>query len=152
SPRAVNSSSDTSPRRVRVRAATTTEPILSATGSRVRTRTGRSPPGVAANQISPRRIGPVRPVLRWAPVGHLPQRRLLLAERTLRPSLGVVLARQPEEVTAQGVPEEVGTIDAQTFDPPLRFGGFLVVDAETEHRHTTMIVRMTFARSEQNSV
>ncbi len=72
----VSSSSDTSPRFVRVNAATTTAPIRSATGSRVRTSTGRSPPGVAANQMSPRCIGPVRPILGWSPVGDLGERRL----------------------------------------------------------------------------
>jgi hypothetical protein len=41
------------PRTVRVHAATTTALIRSATGSRVRTRTGRSPPGVCAHQTSP---------------------------------------------------------------------------------------------------
>jgi hypothetical protein len=42
-----------SPRMVRVQAATTTAPMRSATGSRVSTRTGRSPPGAAAHQTSP---------------------------------------------------------------------------------------------------
>jgi hypothetical protein len=42
-----------SPRTVRVQDATTTAPIRSATGSRVSTRTGRSPPGAAAHQTSP---------------------------------------------------------------------------------------------------
>src|SRR3712207_3478120 len=46
-------SSLVSPRMVRVQAATTTAPIRSATGSRVSTRTGRSPPGVVAHQTSP---------------------------------------------------------------------------------------------------
>jgi hypothetical protein len=50
--------------------------MRSATGSRVRTSTGRSPPGVAANQISPRCIFPIRPVLGGPPVGHLGQRPL----------------------------------------------------------------------------
>lgn len=56
---AVSTSSETKPRSVLVKAATTTDPIRSATGSRVTTSTGRSPPGVAVNQISPRCIGPV---------------------------------------------------------------------------------------------
>lgn len=64
---AVNGSSDNSPRRVLVRAATTTAPMRPATGSRVSTSTGRSPPGVAANQTSPLFMGPVGPV-----VGRLP--------------------------------------------------------------------------------
>ena len=47
-------SSDVRPRIVVVRWATTTASIRSATGSRVRTRTGRSPPRpTSANQISP---------------------------------------------------------------------------------------------------
>jgi hypothetical protein len=68
---AVSSNSDTRPLRVRVSATTTTAPMRSATGSLVRTRTGRSPPGVAANHSSPRRIGPVSPVLRRPPIGDL---------------------------------------------------------------------------------
>lgn len=46
----------TSPRRILVRAATTTVPTRSATGSRVDTSTGLSPPEMLANQISPRFI------------------------------------------------------------------------------------------------
>ena len=57
---------ETMPRTVRERGDDNV-PIRSATGSRVRTSTGRSPPGVAANQISPRRICPVRPVVLQAP-------------------------------------------------------------------------------------
>jgi hypothetical protein len=56
------SGGETRPRLVRVSAATSTEPVRSATGSRVSTSTGRPPPDVAANQISPLRIAPVRPV------------------------------------------------------------------------------------------
>lgn len=51
-----------------VSTAITTEPIRAATGSWVSTETGRSRPGVAANQISPRCIGPVQPILGWTPV------------------------------------------------------------------------------------
>ena len=74
-------SSETSPRSVRVSAATTTAPIRAATGSRVSTSTGRSPPGVAANHTSPRlmlggggRVGPVGPLLGRPPVGDCGQR------------------------------------------------------------------------------
>src|SRR5216684_1770307 len=81
----LRSSSEISPRRVRVRAATTTDPIRSETGSRVRTSTGRSPPGVAANQISPRRIEPVRPILGRSPVGDLPERLFALVQGVLLP-------------------------------------------------------------------
>jgi len=89
----VSSSSETRWRRVRVKAATTTAPIRSATGSRVNTRTGRSPPGVAANQISPRFIGPVRPILGRLPNGYLGQGLLAGVERPLSPGDRVVLAR-----------------------------------------------------------
>ena len=54
-------SSETRPRSVRVSAATTTDPMRPATGSRVRINTGRSPPGVAANQTSPRFIRHIAP-------------------------------------------------------------------------------------------
>jgi hypothetical protein len=69
SPAVVRTNSETSPRRFRVNAATTAEPIRSATGSRVSTRTGRSPAGVAADQISPLCIRPVRPILRGSRIG-----------------------------------------------------------------------------------
>jgi hypothetical protein len=45
----------------------------------VRTRTGRSPPGVAANQISPFCIGPAGPVVGRPPVRD--RRQGLLARR-----------------------------------------------------------------------
>src|SRR5438552_3677521 len=108
---AVSSSSETSPRRVRVIAATTTAPIRSATGSRVSTRTGRSPPGVAANQTSPRCIGPVRPVLGRAPVGYLGQGQLACLGGLLLPGAGVDLAGELEQVAAQCVAEEHRTVD-----------------------------------------
>lgn len=86
----VNSSSDTRPRRVRVKAATTTDPMRAATGSRVNTSTGRSPPGVDANQISPRCINsPVRPVLCRTPIGDLAKLAFAGVERGLRPSVSV---------------------------------------------------------------
>lgn len=108
SPSAVKSSSETSPLRVRVSAATTTQLILAATGSRVSTSTGRSPPGVAANQTSPRCIDPVRPVFRGAPVGDPRERLLALVEGLFSPGLGVVLARQSQEMAAERVAEEFG--------------------------------------------
>src|SRR5262249_36066011 len=113
----VSSSSDTSPRRVRVTATTTTAPIRLATGARVRTSTGRSPPGVAANQTSPRCIGPVRPVLRRPPVGDLGQCALAVIERLRLPPDGVVLACQPHEVTVQRIAQELGPIDPEPLGP-----------------------------------
>lgn len=139
-----SASSETSPRRVRVSAATTTEPMRSATGSRVRTRTGRSPPGVAANQISPRRIdGPIRPVLRGAPVGDLAQRSFALVEWCGRPPVCITFGCQPIEVPAQGFAQQLGTVDAERLGPSSGLVGISVGDTEAEHCHTPMIDRMT---------
>jgi hypothetical protein len=91
SSRAVSSSSDTKPRTVLVSAATTTEPIRSATGSRVSTRTGRFPPGGDAIQISPRCIGPVRPLLGGSAVGDACEIRLSRGEGFAFPCRRVVL-------------------------------------------------------------
>jgi hypothetical protein len=68
-----SSSSLLRPRIVLVQAATTTAPMRSATGSRVSTRTGRSPPGVAAHQTSPltTMACPPRSLDRWpVPAPH----------------------------------------------------------------------------------
>src|SRR5712692_7071364 len=143
SPFAVSSSSETNMRRVLVSAATTTDPIRSATGSRVSTKTGRSPPGVAANHTSPRFIGPVRPVRRGTPVRDLGQGSLTLVEGLLLPGRGVVLARQADEMAVKGIPQELGTVHAETLGPALGCGRLLVVDPETKHRHTIRITRMT---------
>ena len=65
-------SSDVRPRIVVVRWATTTASIRSATRSRVRTRTGRSPPRpTSANQISPRFTGRTLPSSRCHRVAML---------------------------------------------------------------------------------
>ena len=70
-------SSDVSPRIVVVRWATTTASIRSATGSRVRTRTGRSPPRpTSANQISPRFTGRTLPSSRCHRLAMLRSARL----------------------------------------------------------------------------
>ncbi len=58
-----STSSDTRRRRAPVSPGTITVPMRSATGSRVRASTGRSPPWVAANHFSPRSTGPVRLIL-----------------------------------------------------------------------------------------
>ena len=113
----VSSSSDTSPRRVRVSAATTTDPIRSATGSRVSTRTGRSPLGVEANQISPRRICPVRPLLGWSPVGDLTQGSFAVVERLCDPGLGVVLALQTVQVASERLPQQFRSPYAEPLGP-----------------------------------
>jgi len=94
----VNSKSDTTPRLVRVSAATTTEPMRSATGSRVRISTGRSPPGVAANQTSPRCIGPIRPILGGTPVCDLGQGRLIVGQRGSPPCGYVLLGSKSHQV------------------------------------------------------
>ena len=58
----------------------TTGPIQSATGSRMRTSTDRLPPGVEANQMSPRCISPIRPVVGRAPIGDLGESRFRIVE------------------------------------------------------------------------
>src|ERR1700739_3179677 len=97
---AVSSNSDARPRRVRVNAATTTAPIRSATGSLVRTSTGRSPPGVAANQSSPRRIGPVGPVLGRAPIGDGREGLLIIRQRLFGVRARVLLCRELGQVAS----------------------------------------------------
>ncbi len=139
----VSSSSDTTPRVTRVSAATTTDPIRSATGSRVRISTGRSPPGVAANQISPLCIGPIRPILGRTPIGDLGERRLIYREWEAGPSLDVILGAESNEVTMERFAQEFGAIDAKPLRPPLGIGGFVVIDTETEHCHTAIISCMT---------
>src|SRR5919106_1088461 len=143
SARDVRSSSDTRPRRVRVNAATTTAPIRSATGSRVSTRTGRSPPGVAANQTSPRRIGPVRPILGWAPVGDVGERLLAVVQRLASPGLGIVLALEAQEVTPERLTEQLRPVNSQPLGPGLCLGRLVLVDAEAQHCHTASLARMT---------
>ncbi len=102
---AYRSSSDTRPRRVRVSAATTTEPIRAATGSRVTTSTGRSPLGVAANQRSPRRIAPLGPILGRAPGGERLERTFADIEWLLDPLHRVIFARQFQQVLVQRLPQ-----------------------------------------------
>src|ERR1700739_1685040 len=97
---AVSSNSDTSPRRVRVNAPTPTAPIRSATGSLVRTSTGRSPPGVAANQSSPRRIGPVSPVLRRPPIGDFGEGLLIIRHGLFGVRLHVLVCRELGQVAS----------------------------------------------------
>lgn len=122
----VSGSSDTKPRCVLVKAATTTDPMRSATGSRVNTRTGRSPPGVAANQISPRCIVPVGPILGWTPVGNIVERPLGIAQRRLPPNLGVMLTAQPDEMTMKGIAKDLRTVCPECFRPVLDLGGLLI--------------------------
>ncbi len=143
----VNSSSDTSPRRVRVSAATTTAPIRSATGSRVSTKTGRSPPGVAANQISPRCIdSPIRPVLRGPPVRDLGKRPFPVVKWGRSPTVGVPLRGKPVKVTAQRFAQQFRPVLPERFSPSLRFVGFAVINSKAEHCHTNMLRRMTADR------
>lgn len=141
----VSTSSETRPRRVRVRAATTTDPIRPATGSRVSTSTGRSPSGVAANQISPRCIErPVRPVLRRSPLGDVAERLLAPIQRCARPSLRITLRGQPIQVASQRLAEQLRTIDTERRRPALNLSGLAFFDSKAEHRrHTTEDIRMT---------
>jgi hypothetical protein len=136
SSRGVSSSSDTRPRRVLVRAATTTDPMRSATGSRVSTSTGRSPPGVAANQISPRCIVPVCPILGWSPIRNALKRSLGISQGRLRPRLRVVLAAQADQMPMESVAENLRTVHSECLGPPLNLGCLVIRHAKTEHRHT----------------
>jgi hypothetical protein len=145
---ALRSSSDTRPRCVRVSATTTTEPIRSATGSLVSTRTGRSPPGVAANQTSPRCIGPVGPVLSQTPVADRGQRLFPVVKRLFLPPLGVVLAREPEKLTAKRVPQQLRPVDTEPCSPCLNLLRVSVIDPKAQHRHTHMLLPYdTFSRA-----
>src|SRR5690606_16076454 len=117
-----------------------TLPMRSATGSRVRTSTGRSPPGVAANQISPRCIvDPVGPVLGRSPVGDLLQCPLPVVEGRLRPPIDVVLRLESIEVAAERLAQQRRPVHAERVGPSLRLGRDLIVDPEAQHRHTYSI-------------
>lgn len=74
----------------------------------MRTSTGRSPPGVAANQISPRCISPIRPIFGWTPIGEFGQRTLGIVERVVDPRLGVSRTGEALDVEAKGFPERGG--------------------------------------------
>ena len=139
----VSRSSETIPRSVRVRAATTTEPMWSATGSRVRTRTGLSPLGVTANQISPRCMCPVRPILCRSPVRDRLERCLVLGEWFDAPGLDITFCAQADQMTAQGVAEELRTIDPELVCPSLRRSCLVIIHPKTEHCHTESVVCMT---------
>ncbi len=132
----VSSSSDTRPRRVLVRAATTTEPMRSATGSRVSTSTGRSPPGVAANQISPRCIAPITPILGRSPVGDLLQRALGISKRRLSPSLDIVFSTQAHQMPMKSVAQDLRALHPQRLRPALNLCSFSIRHTKTKHRHT----------------
>jgi hypothetical protein len=139
----INRSSETRSRCVLVRAATTTEPIRSATGSRVRTRTGLSPPGVLANQTSPRLIGPFTPVLCGAPVGNLCEALLCRCHWLPKPGLDIILRAEADEIPVEGVTKELRSIDTETLCPSASLFGLGFVDSEAEHCHTPSIQRMT---------
>jgi hypothetical protein len=119
--RALSSSSDTRSRFVRVSAATVTDPIRSATGSRVNTSTGRSPPGVAANQISPRRIVdascPVGPIFRGPPISNHPEGELRIGRRNLLVAVGFTLASKRHEMTMKRLAEK---LSLSGITPPTR--------------------------------
>lgn len=132
-----SSSSDTRPRRVRVNAATTTAPMRSATGSRVSTRTGRSPPGVAANQMSPRCIRPpIGPILRGSPVGDLSQCLLPRIERMSYPTVPILLRCQAIEMASQRLTEQFGAVDSEHISPPPGLLRLPVFDSKAKHCHT----------------
>ncbi len=130
------SSSDTKPRRVLVRAAATTDPMRSATGSRVNTSTGRSPPGVAANQISPRCIVPVGPILGWTPVCNALERSLGIRQGRSCPRLGIVLAAQADQVPMESVAENLRAVHPKRLRPALNLSRLIIRHTKAEHRHT----------------
>jgi hypothetical protein len=148
---AVSSSSETRSRLVRVSAATVTDPIRSATGSRVNTSTGRSPPGVAANQISPRFIArgpdPIRPVLCWAPISDVVQRQLRLCDWKLIVVIPLAFAAESNQVAVERVPQELRTVHPKPIRPLLGFRRFVVRDPKAEHRHTINLSRITATRN-----
>lgn len=115
----------------------------SAAGSRVRTSTGRSPPGVAANQTSPRCISPLRPILGRAPVRYLGECLFVGGERVLRPCVDVGSRAEANELPVQGLAKELGTTDSQSIRPTPNISCFIVINSETEHCHTFTIRRMT---------
>src|SRR6185437_4944679 len=140
---AVNSSSDTSPLRVRVSAATTTAPIRSATGFLVSISTGRSPPGVAANQSSPRRIGPVGPILRGPPFSYLSECLLVVRHGQFGVGLDVVVGRELSQVAPQCIANQLRSVNAQTPRPRLNVRYVRIIDAKANHRHTFTLACMT---------
>ena len=60
--------------------------------------------------------------------------------------MGVMLTGQPVELAADGVPQELGSVEAQPVGPGLHLGSDLLVHPETQHRHTQIVARMTFDR------
>ncbi len=69
--------------------------------SRVRIRTGRQPPGVAANHTSPRCVGPIRPILGWTPISDSSKSQLIIGERGGLPCLDVGLGPKPYQMPVQ---------------------------------------------------
>jgi hypothetical protein len=61
---------------------------------------------VAANQISPRCIGPVRPVLGGAPVGDLADRLLVVGEGGVLPGVVVMLGAEADQVAVQRLTQQ----------------------------------------------
>src|SRR5437588_382782 len=91
--------------------------IREPTTASARTRTGRSPPGVAANQISPRCIAPVGPVLGRTPIGDLFERALRIRRRCELPLLRVVLAVQRDQVPMESIAQQLRAVDAERVRP-----------------------------------
>jgi hypothetical protein len=83
----------------------------------------RSPPDVAANQISPRCIAPVRPILRRTPIDNGFQRTLCLSRRLLLPPLRIRLTVQHDQMPMQRIAEKLGAINSKGVRPPLHPGG-----------------------------
>ncbi len=142
---AVRSSSETRWRLVRVSAATTTDWMRSATGSRVRTSTGGSPPPVAANQTSPRCIGPIRPILGGTPISDFGERLLCLRWRKPLPGVSVVLALQPHEVWWRALRSNSDRSRPNFSAHDCAAVAARVVDTKAEHRHTLTLLGMTIS-------
>ncbi len=51
----------------------------------------------------------------------------------------------------QGVAKKLRTVHPELFGPALRLGGFLLVDSEAEHCHTSIVVCMTTFSSNRSA-
>jgi len=160
---AVSASSDTTPRRVRVIAATTTLSIRSATGSRVSTSTGRSPPaGVAANQTSPRCMispispgSPVRPVFGRTPIIGVVERSLVARERLFIERVGLNRDGQPGKMGRQRLAQELRALYAEFFCPSIGRRQVILFHTEADHHchcHTLTIDCHTASRVEHAAI
>ena len=139
----VSGNSETRSRAVRVSAATTTEPMRSATGSRV----SRAPAGRL--RAWPRTRSHRAASSHSAQSSAGPQSAISESELSAGvsgdclPSGGVELAPQRREMTMQCFAQQRRSVDAELVGPALQLRCFSLLDAKADHRHTKMIQRMT---------